>query len=159
MPARHDVLAVEAVEVREDVVAATVRVAEDALMRTSASPGLPERSFALLPGLRRHVCRNEAGRPFADELAETETAHLFEHVACELMALAGSPRSLKGETRWDFERDGRGTFRVCIEYEDDLVALGALKSAVPVVTWLVLGQGERPDVGDIAERLRAVRRG
>ena len=43
---------------------------------------------------------------------DTETPHLLEHIAEELMALSGSPRWLKGETAWDFGRDGRGVFRV-----------------------------------------------
>ena len=135
-----------------------VELADEALAHTSGCPGLAERSFELLPGLRRHTCANDAGRSFAEELHETETAHLYEHVACELMALAGSPRHLKGRTSWDFGRDGRGTYRVRVEFDDDLVALGAFKSAVPVVTWLVRGQGVRPDIGALTARLIEVRR-
>jgi hypothetical protein len=157
MSASADVLCVERVEVRESDVVARVRVPDDRYMRTSASPGLSRRAFDMLPGLRRHVCSNDAGRPFERELSDTETAHLFEHVVCELMALAGSPRNLSAQTSWDFAREGRGVFAVRVEYEDDLVALGALKSAVPLVNWLVLGAGEAPDVDSVEKRLAALR--
>ncbi len=111
----------------------------------------------MLPGLSRHSCENEANARFADELADTETPHLLEHVACELMALAGSPRSLKGETRWDFATDGRWVYRVSLAYDDDLVALGALKEAGPMVEWLLAPTADRPDVDAAVGRLRSVR--
>jgi hypothetical protein len=65
---------------------------------------------------------------------------------------------LHGETAWDFSADGRGVYRVRLGYDDDLVALGALREGVGVVEWLFsAGDGATPDVDDIARRLRAVR--
>ncbi len=110
-------------------------------MRTSARPGLAEAAVALLPGLARHTCDNDEGVDFLRELRDTETAHLLEHVATELAALAGSPRSLRAETSWDFARDGRGVFLLRFDYDDDLVVLGALDAAVGVVEWLLVGRG------------------
>ncbi len=81
----------------------------------------------MLPGLARHTCDNDEGVDFLRELRDTETAHLLEHVATELAALSGSPRSLRAETSWDFARDGRGVFRLRFDYDDDLVVLGALR--------------------------------
>ena len=82
--------------------------------------------------------------------------HLFEHVVLELMAEAGSPRSLKGETAWDFKRDGRGVFRVSLEYDDDLVCLGAIKIADRLMRFVLEG-GEAPDARAEARRLAALR--
>lgn len=150
------VLRIERVDVDAGRVGATVRVARG-LESTSVSHGLAARAFELLPGLARHSCRNEDGLDLRRELAHTQTAHLLEHVACELMALSGSPRSLRAETRWDFARDGRGVYRVALAYDDDLVAVGALSAAAHVVEWLMIAEGEAPDVEALVERLVQVR--
>lgn len=126
-------------------------------MRTSDVPGARTRVLAVLPGLRGHRCDNGRGATFADELADTELAHLLEHSALEIMALAGSPDTLRGRTTWDFPADGDGVFRVTLDYDDDLVALGALRVAGELVGWL-LGDEPGPDVAAEAARLRALRR-
>ncbi len=150
------VLVIERVEVGADRVEAVVSVPDRRMMRTSSVPGLPAKAFELLPGFARHRCENDDGAAFRLELADTETPHLFEHVTVELMALAGSPRSLRGETSWDFDTDGLGRFRVRVAYDDDLVALGALGASSDVIDWLY-DEGPRPDVDDILARLNAVR--
>jgi hypothetical protein len=151
------VLAIESIEVGASELEAIVRVPDLDNLRTSAAPGLPEAALGLLPELSRHRCENDAGMRFVDELRDTETPHLLEHLTVEMMALAGSPRSLPARTTWDFAADGVGVFRVHIAFDDDLVALGALKEAAALVDWL-WGEGQRPDVQDAVERLRAVRR-
>ena len=139
-----------------------VAFAADEHLRTSALPDLPARAMTLLPGLRGHRCDNGAGLTFAQELADTEVAHLFEHVAVELMALAGSPDTLAGRTTWDFRRDGRGVFHVLVDYDDDLIAIGALTEAVPIVRWLCAPNEDvvetLPDVRAAVARLRKLRR-
>jgi hypothetical protein len=149
---------VERVTVGETSLEVTLRFSAEEPLRTSAFPDLPERALALLPGLRRHVCDNPDGRSLAEELPDTELAHVFEHVAVELAALAGSPRTLRGETAWDFGRDGRGVFRVTLAYDDDLVALGAVKSAARVMEWLC-DEGDALAIDAEVARLRAVRDG
>jgi hypothetical protein len=151
------VLALERIDVSPDRIDALVRVVDPGLGRTSAVPGLAARAFALLPGLARHTCENGTAHGIAAELADTELPHLFEHVTVECMALAGSPRSLRAETAWDFARDGRGVYHVRLGYDDDLVALASLKSAARIVDWLVGRTGEQPDVGAIVAEIRAVR--
>jgi hypothetical protein len=150
------VLSLAGIEVGPSELEAVVAVTDERFMRTSAVAGLPNAARELLPGLDRHSCENDAGARFVDELRDTETPHLLEHVTVELMALAGSPRSLAARTTWDFARDGRGVFRLRIAYDDDLVALGALKEAVGVVDWL-FGEGARPDVDAATARLRRLR--
>jgi len=151
-------LVIERVDVGPERVEALVRVPEGEPMRTLTSPGLAERALALLPGLARHTCENGSAHGIAAELADTETPHLLEHVAFELMALSGSPRTLRGETAWDFSADGRGVFRVRLGYDDDLVVLGALREAVAVCGWLLApGSAEQPDVDAIVAGLRSLR--
>lgn len=127
--------------------------------RTSDVPGTADRLMRLLPGLRGHRCDNGEGRTFAEELSDTELAHAFEHAALEVMALAGSPDTLRGETRWDFHADGRGVFRVRVAYDDDLVCLGALVLAERAVRAAVGGdEAHNLDVPQEVAALRALRR-
>jgi hypothetical protein len=155
------ILDVQHVEVGERSLEALVRVVDDRYLRTSAASDAVGRAVVLLPGLRRHRCENDAGLDILRELADTETPHLVEHVAVEIMAMSGSPRTCRGTTEWDFARDGQGVFRIRMEFDDDLVALGALSAAVEVVEWLFDPGGvavRAPDVSGIVERLRELRR-
>ena len=149
-------LLIERVEVGPKRIEALVR-AQPALATTAVAPGLAERAIALLPGLVRHTCENGAGHGIAAELEATETAHLLEHVAVELMALAGSPRTLLAETTWDFAADGRHVYRVRMGYDVDVVALGALRAGCIIVDWLMGESAEKPDVGAIVAGLRKAR--
>ncbi|MDI6900572.1 MAG: hypothetical protein QMC79_02620 [Anaerosomatales bacterium] len=147
---------VHSVTVCPDRVDVVVQVDAEERMRTADDELLVERALALLPGLERHVCDNGTGAAFAKEMQDTEVPHLFEHVVIELMTGAGSPRGLHGETQWDFRRDGRGVFRVSVEYDDDLVCLGAIKAADRVMAYLLDG-GDAPDVVAETQRLRELR--
>ena len=124
-------------------------------MRTSEVPGLTSATLAVLPALATHRCDCETGTYFVEELEDTEMAHLAEHVALELMVLAGSPRTLSGRTTWDWARDGRGVFEVALGYDDDLVCIAALEAALETVDGLV--DGCAPDVGATVARLVALR--
>lgn len=149
-------IAVDAISVGTRTVVATVAVDERSL-RTSTSPEFSNRASTLLPGLVRHRCENGSSHGILAELADTETAHALEHITFELMALSGSPRKLTGSTRWDFAQTGRGVFEVELEYDDDVVALGALKAAVPMTSWLLRPEGSAPDVDAAVARLRELR--
>lgn len=151
-------LVVERIEVASSCLHVRVRVADRASRSTASVPGLADRAFDLLPGLARHSCSNGRGLDFRREAADTETAHLYEHVTCELMALAGSPRDLRSSTAWDFAADGEGVYRLSISFDDDLVAIAALKAALPVVEWLLRPEAvEPPDIGVAVAAVTAVR--
>ena len=72
------------------------------------------------------------------------------------MVLAGSPRTLSGRTKWDFARDGRGVFSVELEYDDDLVALGAMRDGTELVNSAIM-DGAVADVAPIAGELSSLR--
>jgi hypothetical protein len=148
---------VESVTVGPDAVEAIVRFQRCDVLRTSEVPGLVEATVAALPGLSGHRCDNGAGMTFAEELRDTELAHLVEHAALEVMAMAGSPVTLRGATWWDFAADGRGMFHVRLAYDDDLVAIGALSFACGLVDALVRGD-RAPDARAEARRLLGLRR-
>lgn len=150
-------LVIDRIDVSERALEALVRVDPERI-RTSDVPQLPERILSALPGLARHRCENDTGARFVDEARDTELAHLLEHVTFELMAQSGSPRTLKGETVWDFPRDGRGVFRVKLEFDCDLVALAALKEAKSLLE-LASAEDVADEAGASIARLTAVRAG
>lgn len=143
----------DSVTVGGEAVEAVLRFDPAEGFRTSAVPGIADAALRALPGLKGHRCDNGQGLTFADELRDTELAHLVEHAALEIMALAGSPATLKGATRWDFTRDGRGVFRVRVEFDDSATALAALSLAAELVDALVHGV-EPADIEAEARRLR-----
>jgi hypothetical protein len=149
-------LTIERIDVGPERIEALVRV-DPAYARTSVAIDLAPRALELLPGLARHTCENGSAHGIIAELADTETPHLLEHVAAECMALAGSPRTLRAATDWDFARDGLHVYRVGLSYDDDLVALGALREGVRIVDWLVGAGAEKPDVEEIVASLVAAR--
>lgn len=124
--------------------------------RASECPGLADLVLSAFPGMGGHRCSTQSVRAFADELADTELAHLFEHVVLELMASAGSPRDLGGHTSWDFRVDGPRVYRVSLEYDDDLVCLGAIKAADRILRCMIQ-HGDSPDVKAEARRLESLR--
>jgi hypothetical protein len=137
MTAPHP-LSVVSVTVFTDRLEALVHV--DGPLRTSAYPGLAERALAAVPSLAGHACDNPSAASLAEELADTELPHLAEHLALDLMRRAGVRGRLRGDTSWDFERDGAGTFRVQLDCVDDTLALGAMKWAVGAVNALAAGE-------------------
>ena len=66
--------------------------------------------FEQLPGMRKHRCDSPKSRSFYDEARQTDIVHLLEHIAVELLVLAGLKRSdVWGETgipRSDARGDG-----------------------------------------------------
>ncbi len=150
------VLTIERIDVGPERIEALMRV-DAAYAHTSVVGNLAPRALELLPGLARHTCENGTARGIIAELADTETPHLLEHVAVECMALAGSPRTLRAATDWDFARDGLHVYRVNLAYDDDLVALGALREGVRIVDWLMGVAADKPDIDAIVASLAAVR--
>ncbi|HAL30920.1 MAG TPA: hypothetical protein DCP20_09445 [Coriobacteriia bacterium] len=117
--------------------------------RASAAAALLER----LPGLSDHRCSTGCDHPFAEELAITEPAHLFEHLVLEIMSCAGSPRSVHGETMW---RKGDDAFRVSVYDDDDAVCVGAARLALCMIDDAFADRAVR-DPRDAIERLRSLR--
>lgn len=132
---------------------AVVFVSSPAFLRTSSVPGLADVALTVLPGLERQRCECGSAHGIRAEFGDTETPHLLEHVALELLALAGHPRGgLHGRTTWDFKRDGAGMFRVALEGASAHVCRRALEEGV-VIANALLG-GKAPDAAGSVERVR-----
>ena len=142
------------VTARDGELEAIVRVTGP--LRSSAYPGLADKALAVLPTLAGHACENGADRSVAEELADTELPHVLEHVALDLRRLAGVRGTIRGETTWDFGRDGAGVFRVTIEGADQMPAEAAVESAAQFVAWFT-GDRARPEVDRQVARVRKAR--
>jgi hypothetical protein len=149
-------LRIEAITVYRDRLEAVVRVYPP--MTTRGYPHIAERALRILPGLEKHACVNDGQNSAVEELADTEVAHLLEHVTLEIATAALPGLRLKGDTSWDFKRDGYGVFRVTVDCPDDAVLLGSLKAAVQIMFWLTDTRpgGPAPDVAGTIERLRTL---
>ena len=125
-------------------------------LRSSAYPGLADKALSVLPTLAAHTCDNGEGLAAAEELADTELPHVLEHVALDLLTRAGVRGTLRGETTWDFGRDGAGVFRVVIDGADEMPAEAAIESAAQFVGWFT-GDRARPEVDRQVARVRKAR--
>jgi len=126
---------VEAIRAVPGGVEARLRLTEPSLRRTSAMPGIAEWLLEALPGITRHRCESGSPRGIIAEIADTESAHLIEHIALELLARGGFPRTMAGRTDWDFRRDGRFVYRVFLGCEKTEAAASALHEACALFAW------------------------
>ena len=133
---------------------AVVELAPSAPLMTSENPEATELVLDLMPALADHVCLGDAAPTFGEVAADTELAHLLEHVTVELLAqtdIAGDVSS--GRTVQTDER----TYEVTLSCVDDVLVAGALSSAAWVLQWAYSGGGDpRPDVDAIVGGLVAL---
>ena len=125
-------------------------------VRTARAPGLIDALTHAVPGLTRHRCTSPTSGFLVSELADTELAHVFEHLTLELHALAGAPRTLEGLTEWDFTRDGRGVYRVRLATDDVAGIAAAATEALAVLTTLIAGE-EAPSLTEGVARIASCR--
>lgn len=121
---------------------------------TDHSPHLPVSLFRLFPHLAHHKCHNGNGYSFRREAMSTEIPHLLEHLIIELQAQAKHHEVLKGETQWNWRVDPRGTFHVHVEYENEQLALAAIRLAERMVNAVDGGDVEAIDIDFELDRLR-----
>lgn len=130
---------------------AVVEVAPSAPLMTSDDTEGTELVLDLMPALADHLCLGDSSPRFGDVVADTELAHLLEHVSVELLArtdVAGDTPS--GQTTQVGER----TYQITLACPDDVLVAGALSSAVWILQWAYSGGGEpQPDVDAIADGL------
>lgn len=133
---------------------AEVEVAPSAPLMTSDDPQGTELVLELIPELSDHLCLGDSSSSFGDVVADTELAHLLEHVTVELLARtdrAGDVSS--GRTVGIGER----LYEITFACPDDVLVAGALSSAVWILQWAYAGGGDpRPDVDAIASGLVAL---
>ena len=116
---------------------------------SSKLPGFTERLTAFLPSLIEHRCSRDERGGFIARLNEgTWIGHVLEHVALELMTLAGLPGGF-GRTR---ETTERGVYKLAIRnWQDDITRI-ALEQGIALILAAV---DDKPfDVADVVDTLR-----
>ena len=110
-----------------------VEMANPDCYSTKHAPHVPKLLFKLFPHLARHRCENDHGLSFRRECQSTEIPHLFEHLIIELQGQVRRCGVLKGETQWNWRVDPKGRFHVYVEYENEMLVLGAIRAAERIV--------------------------
>lgn len=123
---------------------------------TRHAPHIPNLLFKLFPQLTRHKCENENGYSFRRECQSTEIPHLFEHLIIELQGQAKRSSILKGETQWNWRVDPKGRFHVYVDYENELLVIGAIRVAERIINALDSRQIEGLDIQHEIEKLKAL---
>lgn len=113
---------------------------------TSEAPWIPRCVFKLLPHIGSQRCFNDASHPFHREAEATEIPHLFEHMIIEIQnqVRRGVGGTLRGETRWNWTVDPKGLFHVTVDYDNEIIALAAIRLAERIINAI-----DSRDVADI----------
>jgi hypothetical protein len=123
---------------------------------TRHAPHIPNLLFKLFPHLSRHRCENDGGYSFRRECQSTEIPHLFEHLIIELQGQAQRSSVLKGETQWNWRVDPKGRFHVYVDYENELLVVGAIRVAERIINALDNREIDDLDIKAEIEKLRAL---
>lgn len=115
-----------------------VEMLETEAFTTEGRPHIPRILFKLLPQMATQHCFNDEGLSFRREAQATEIPHLFEHLIIEIQnqVRRGIGIPFSGETSWNWTVDPRGLFYVTVDYDNELVALGAIRLAENVINAL-----------------------
>lgn len=130
-----------------------VEMSDPSRYSTEHAPHIPRLLFKLFPHLARHRCDNDNGYSFRKESRATEIPHLFEHLIIELQGQVQKSRVLKGETQWNWRIDPRGRFHVYVDYENEMLVLGAIRLAERVIRALDCRHIEELDLEAEIEKL------
>ncbi|WP_371376333.1 cyanophycin synthetase [Sporomusa aerivorans] len=106
---------------------------------SNAIVGFVNRLLLLLPGLSQHACSRGYPGGFVERLQEgTYMAHIFEHVALEMQAMAGDEYvSGFGKTRG---AGRRGVYNIVFGSRSGPVGLAAAEGAYQLLTAVLAGQ-------------------
>ena len=116
------------VRVRPDRVEVEAAVAAERYAQTDTA--LVQACLKRVPTLGQHACRNSKGPVFAAVMERTSTPHLLEHLIIDAQTRAAkdASRVFTGTTQWSAE--SALVANIALSYEDDLVALDALKRSL-----------------------------
>ena len=166
---QHIALAIEpenVVKIKEIVFLQTnrvrlvVEIPETEALTTAEAPRIPRILFRLFPHMAAQRCHNDGGYSFRREAQATEIPHLFEHLILEIQnqVRRGVGLPFAGETSWNWTVDPRGRFYVTVDYDNEIVALGAVRLAERVINALDSKQIAQVDMGREIGRLRELAR-
>ena len=121
---------------------------------TKDAPHIPKLLFKLFPHLARHRCENDNGFTFRRECQCTEIPHLLEHLIIEMQGQVLKSGTLKGETQWNWRVDPKGRFHVYVEYENEMLVLGAIRAAERIIQALDAREIDHINVEEELDNLR-----
>ena len=135
-----------------------VEIPETEAFTTTNRPHIPRIVFKLLPKMASQRCFNDGGYSFRREAQSTEIPHLFEHMIMEIQdqVRRGVGGPLRGETVWNWTIDPRGRFHVTVDYENEMVVLGAIRLAERMINALDSRHISDFDMAREISRLREV---
>ena len=135
-----------------------VEMPDTAPFTTEGRPHIPRILFKLLPQMASQHCFNEDGNSFGREAQATEIPHLFEHLIMEIQnqIRRGIGAPLTGETHWNWAVDPRGRFYVTVDYDHEVVALGAIRLAECLINALDRRDIAHVDMAREIGRLREI---
>jgi len=131
-----------------------VEMADPNCYSTKHAPHIPKLLFKLFPHLARHRCDNDNGFSFRRECQSTEIPHLMEHLIIELQGQAQRSGVLKGETQWNWRVDPKGRFHVYVDYDNEILVLGAIRAAERIIRALDSRSIDEINVDDEIEQLK-----
>ena len=146
---------IDRITVKDDRLDAVISLDTRILQVTNVAA---EKLLALFPGLADQVCLGGKGDRFGLEITGTETGHLIEHLTIELMLRERdlcshvAPLIMSGHTK---QRGAQA--EVTVSFEDDLVAMGALKAAVSLLPWAFEPEHDEPDIENLVTSIHALR--
>ncbi len=131
-------LQAEAVRVRPGRIEVTVRVASRNYLQTNEA--LVQRCLQHAPTLAQHACRNQVGPLFGAVMYNTSTPHLLEHLVVDTQTRAARNASVVFTGTTQFSSEDPLLANLALSYEDDLVALRALKESLEFLNCALLEQ-------------------
>ena len=139
-----------------------VEIPETETYMTSHAPSMPRILFRMFPYLAAQRCFNDQGHSFRREALSTEIPHLFEHLLLEIqkqarMGIYGEG-PITGDTQWNWSVDPRGRFHVTVSYDNEIVALAAIRLAERIINSLDTKEIAQIDIDREMRRLREIGR-
>jgi hypothetical protein len=133
-----------------------VEVPESEALTTRDTPRIPRILFKLLPHMATQRCFNDEGYSFRREAQATEIPHLLEHLIIEIQdqVRRGVGEPFAGETHWNWTVDPRGRFYVTVDYDNEIIALGAIRLAERIINALDSKDIAQVDMNKEIVRLR-----
>ncbi len=125
---------IKEVTIEPKSITAVIEVADNMPLNTSEDIQATARVYNLLPQITEHACMGEGKETFRDAMGSTSVAHLFEHVAVELMSQTEPEEDITCGRTWEDEDDDH-TFHVQLACSNDLLGCGALSSAAWILHW------------------------
>ena len=147
---------IKEVAIEPKSITATIEVADNMPLNTSEDIQATARVYNLLPQITEHACMGEGTETFRDAMGNTSVAHLFEHVAVELMSLTEPDEDITCGRTWVDEDDDH-VFHVQLGCTNDLLGCGALSSAAWIMHWAFADpEAPEPNIDGIVKGLIAL---